>query len=108
MVDAVAWPCRSRKHSEAQMSAGLVTRALWDRLRPPPEGALFAIAVAVGYYASAHLAFFIGTLSDQIFAPFWPPNVFLFCGLLLSPRERWGLILAVTFLAHVLAEMSVG
>ncbi len=33
------------------------------------------LIVAIAYYIGAELAFLIGTLSDKIFAPFWPPNV---------------------------------
>src|SRR3954462_11602257 len=65
------------------------------------------ILIAIAYYLGAQLAFAIGTLSDRIFAPFWPPNVILFCALLLSHRDGWKLILCLTFLAHVLAELSV-
>jgi integral membrane sensor domain MASE1 len=89
------------------MSA-LLSRKFWERFLQVPPGVLAAIGVAVGYYASAQLAFLIGTLSDGIFAPFWPPNVILFCGLLLRPRRQWPAILATTLLAHVLAESSVG
>src|SRR3954467_13359742 len=64
--------------------------------------------VAVAYYVGAQAAFAVGTLSDRIFAPFWPPNIILFCALLLVPKNRWWLYIAVTFPAHVIAEMGVG
>ena len=49
------------------------------------EGSLRGpIIVAVAYFIGAEIAFLIGTLSDRIFAPFWPPNVVLFCALLLD------------------------
>lgn len=63
---------------------------------------------ALGYLLGAEAAFFIGTLSDKIFAPFWPPNTILFCALLLTPVSRWWLILAAVFPAHVLVEVRVG
>lgn len=66
------------------------------------------LAVAIAYYASAEAAFLIGTLSDRIYAPFWPPNVILFCGLLLTRRHSWPLIVGATFPLHVLAEVGVG
>lgn len=66
------------------------------------------LLVAVAYYAGAEAAFFIGTLSDKIFAPFWPPNVILFCALVLVPERRWWLFIAASFPAHVLAEFGVG
>jgi PAS domain S-box-containing protein len=66
------------------------------------------VLVAVAYFVGAEAAFLIGTLSDRIFAPFWPPNVVLFCALLLAPERRWWLYLIAVFPAHVLAELQVG
>jgi signal transduction histidine kinase len=66
------------------------------------------ILVAVAYFVGAEIAFLIGTLSDKIFAPFWPPNVILFCALLVVPERRWWLFIAATFPAHVAAELGVG
>ena len=65
------------------------------------------IFVAHSYYLGAQAAFLVGTLSDRIFAPFWPPNIILLCALLLAPRRRWGLFIAATFPAHVIAELTV-
>jgi signal transduction histidine kinase len=64
--------------------------------------------VALIYFLGAEAAFYIGTLSDRIFALFWPPNVVLFCALLLVPRQRWWLYIAAAFPAHVVAEVGVG
>jgi signal transduction histidine kinase len=74
-----------------------------------PTGA-FASAILVGlaYYLGAQAAFYIGTLSDKIFAPFWPPNINLFCALLLVPERRWWHFIAAAFPAHVAAELQVG
>jgi signal transduction histidine kinase len=66
------------------------------------------LLVAVAYYLGAQAAFLVGTLSDRIFAPFWPPNVILFCTLLLVPTRSWWLYILAIFPAHTLAEMSVG
>ena len=67
-----------------------------------PGGALAgAIAVAVAYYLGAQAAFYLGTLTDKIFAPFWPPNIILFCALLLVPERRWWHFIAAAFPAHV-------
>src|SRR5262249_33695641 len=66
-----------------------------------------AFLVAIAYYIGAQLAFFIGTLSDKIFAPFWPPNVILFCALLLTPTRRWWIYIAAAFPVHVAAELGV-
>jgi integral membrane sensor domain MASE1/anti-sigma regulatory factor (Ser/Thr protein kinase) len=66
------------------------------------------VLVAIAYYLGAQAAFAVGTLSDRIFAPFWPPNAVLFCTLILVPKRRWWLYIAAAFPAHVLAELSVG
>jgi PAS domain S-box-containing protein len=66
------------------------------------------VIAALAYYAGAQAAFLVGTLSDKIFAPLWPPNVVLFCALLLSSPQRWGLFIAAAFPAHVAAELGVG
>ena len=46
------------------------------------------LLVGLAYYLGAQFAFLIGTLSDQVFALFWPPNVIL-CALLFRPRREW-------------------
>ena len=66
------------------------------------------VLVSVAYYAGAEAAFLIGTLSDKIFAPFWPPNAILFCALALLPYRRWPLYVIAVFPAHVIAELGVG
>jgi PAS domain S-box-containing protein len=67
-----------------------------------------ALLVAAAYFIGAEAAFLVGTLSDRIFAPFWPPNVILFCALLLAPRRHWWAYIAAAFPAHVVAEVQVG
>jgi signal transduction histidine kinase/integral membrane sensor domain MASE1 len=62
----------------------------------------------VAYLLAAHAAFLIGTLSDKIFAPFWPPNAVLFYVFLIVPRRRWWVYVLATFPAHAWAELSVG
>src|SRR5215211_4922456 len=66
------------------------------------------LLLAVAYFVGAEAAFYIGTLSDKIFAPFWPPNIILFFALLLVPERRWWLFIAAAFPAHVVAELGVG
>lgn len=66
------------------------------------------IFVAVAYYIGAKAAFLIGTLSDRIFAPFWPPNVVLFCALVLTAKPQWWRYIAAAFPAHAIAEIEVG
>jgi signal transduction histidine kinase len=64
--------------------------------------------LAVGYYIGAEAAFLVGTLSDRIFAPFWPPNVILFSALVFTPYRRWWVFVAFSLPAHVMAELAVG
>jgi two-component system, LuxR family, sensor kinase FixL len=66
-----------------------------------------AITAAL-YFLGAEAAFFVGTLSDKIFAPFWPPNVVLFIAFMLAPPRLWWLYLAAAFPVHVVAEVGVG
>ena len=67
-----------------------------------------AFLVSVAYYLGAQAAFGVGTLSDRIFAPFWPPNIVLFCALILASKGRWWFYIAATLPAHIAAEVSVG
>src|SRR6187399_2214105 len=66
------------------------------------------LIVAIAYYLGAEIAFLIGTLSDRIFAPFWPPNIVLFCALIFVPKRQWWWYIAAAFPAHAIAEYSVG
>src|SRR5262245_49179010 len=75
------------------------------RVKVPLQGPLL---VALAYLLGAEAAFYIGTLSDQIFALFWPPNVVLFCALMIVPQRDWWLYIVAAFLAHVVAELGVG
>jgi signal transduction histidine kinase len=63
--------------------------------------------LAITYYLGAQAAFAVGTLSDRIFAPFWPPNIILLCTLLFVPKRQWWLYIAATFPAHLAAEAAV-
>lgn len=64
--------------------------------------------MAAGYYLGAQAAFWLGTFSDRIFAPFWPPNIILFWGLLLAPLQRWWLFILAVLPAHIIVETGVG
>lgn len=66
------------------------------------------LAVAIAYFVGAEAAFSVGTLSDRIFAPFWPPNIVLLCALLLVPPRRWWIVIAAALPAHIVAEIGVG
>src|SRR5262249_48757653 len=70
--------------------------------------ALTPLVTAVAYLLGAEAAFQVGTLSDRMFAPFWPPNIVLFCALLVVPPRRWWMIVAATFPVHVLADLRIG
>ncbi len=86
--------------------------AITDRPRVPRGDFVKIIRnpfiVAIAYYLGAEAAFLIGTLSDKIFAPFWPPNVVLFCALLLTDRRRWWVLIVATLPAHAAAELRIG
>jgi signal transduction histidine kinase len=90
------------------MSARVQLRALHARVLNWFAEASRPLLVAVAYYLGAEAAFLVGTLSDKVFAPFWPPNVILFCALVFVPYRRWWLYIAFSFPAHVIAELGVG
>jgi len=75
---------------------------------PSPHLILRATVVAIAYLIGAEIAFLIGTLSDKLFAPFWPPNIVLFCALTLTPSRNWWIYIAAVFPVHVIAELGVG
>src|SRR5262245_60809041 len=75
--------------------------AAWKAIRGPAY-------LMLAYYAGAKVAFLIGTMSDKIFAPFWPPNTILFCALMIVPVRRWWLFVLACFPAHLVAELEVG
>jgi integral membrane sensor domain MASE1 len=81
----------------------------WDRVQLPPalQSVRGPFLLALAYFLGAKAAFLIGTLSDRIFAPFWPPNVILFCTLLLVPKRRWWVYIAAALPAHVIVESTV-
>jgi integral membrane sensor domain MASE1/two-component sensor histidine kinase len=78
----------------------------WARIAP--SHLTGPVLLGLAYYLGAEAAFLIGTLSDQIFAPFWPPNAILFCALVLMPYRQWPLYIVAVVPAHILAEFSVG
>jgi len=77
-------------------------------MRSITKATLLPILVAILYFIGAEAAFLVGTLSDEIFAPFWPPNIVLFCALLLVPVRLWWIYILATLPAHVVAELGVG
>jgi PAS domain S-box-containing protein len=72
------------------------------------SGLQTASVVFFAYLIAAEAAFFIGTLSDKIFAPFWPPNIVLLCALLYAAPERRWICVAAAIPAHVIAELKIG
>src|SRR5881397_1667828 len=79
-------------------------QSAWVHLPPYLKFFRPPFLLAIAYYLGAQAAFSIGTLSDRIFAPFWPPNIILFCTLALVPKSHWWLYIAAAFPAHVIAE----
>src|SRR5262245_46723846 len=96
-----------RGHSVADATRPVVAlRDLhWLKHIAPLQG---PVIVSLMYYLGAEAAFFIGTLSDKIFALFWPPNVSLFCALMFVSQRRWWLYVVAVFPAHAIAEHGVG
>src|SRR5881394_3554712 len=90
------------------MSSAVGIRSVRLYLPTAASEYLAPAAAAVAYYLGAQAAFEIGTLSDRIFAPFWPPNIILFTALLLVPKRKWWLYIAAVLPAHIIAEASVG
>ena len=80
-------------------------RSRVDRLTAPVRGPLL---LALAYFIGAETAFYIGTMSDRVFALFWPPNVILFCALMIVPQRHWWRYVAAVLPAHVIAEIGVG
>jgi signal transduction histidine kinase len=90
------------------LNSETAAQAIRARLRVSAAPLRGPLLLALAYFLGAEAAFFIGTLSDQIFALFWPPNVILFCALLVVPQRQWLLYIAAAFVAHVVAELQVG
>ena len=86
-------------------AAGSLQISRFDLIR---EELRLPAIVFIAYFLGAEAAFLIGTLSDSIFAPFWPPNIILFYVFLRTPYTDWWKILAAAFPAHVATELQVG
>lgn len=91
--DHVSWPAFS------------VRAPAFAEFRDATQTAVFVFSA---YWLGAEIAFLIGTLSDNIFAPFWPPNIVLLGAMLMVPRDRLWVCLAAAFPAHAIAEARVG
>ena len=93
----------------AQIAPDISTRTLAQRDARFGAGTIRnVVIVAIAYYLGAEIAFLIGTLSDKIFAPVWPPNIVMFCALLVTPPRQWWIYIAAALPAHTLAELGVG
>ncbi len=66
------------------------------------------LLVGLAYYVGAEAAFLVGTLTDKIFAPFWPPNAILLCALAFAPYRRWPHYILAVLPAHIIAELGIG
>ncbi len=78
------------------------------RLEFLPRAVRYPLITSIAYFLGAQAAFLIGTLSDNTFAPFWPPNMILFCALLGSRYADWWKFLLAVLPAHIIAELQVG
>lgn len=81
-------------------------RSAW--LEAFPDALRIPLITSIAYFLGAQAAFLIGTLSDAIFAPFWPPNMILFYALLRTDYADWWKLLLAVLPAHVIAELQVG
>ncbi len=82
----------------------LVTRR-WHRFPFAQFGG--PLLAGLGYLIGAEAAFAIGTLSDNFFAPFWPPNSVLFTAFLFANYRHWWLYVAAVLPVHVVVEWQV-
>src|SRR5947199_1580417 len=89
-------------------SADFSLRPMVTRLQYFTEQLHGPLLVALAYLLGAEVAFYIGTLSDHIFALFWPPNVILFCALLIAQQRRWWLYLVCRLLLEKKKKIEVG
>src|SRR5215831_3285863 len=99
---------RQQASERAAMTSEVGVYPTRSQLNPSNGLLLRAALVSAAYFVGAEAAFLVGTLSDQIFAPFWPPNVILFCALVLVPYREWPLYILAVLPAHFIAEFSVG
>src|SRR5688572_8610080 len=83
----------------------LVTRRLQHRFPYAQFGG--PLLTGLGYLIGAEAAFAIGTLSDDFFAPFWPPNSVLFTAFLFAKYRHWWLYVAAVLPVHVVVEWQV-
>ncbi len=77
------------------------------KLSPASRGLLLALGIALAYALAARLGFVL-RFPPATTSVLWPPNALLTAALLLTPRERWWILLAAVFPAHVLVEVHAG
>jgi PAS domain S-box-containing protein len=66
-----------------------------------------AVLAGVAYLFAAELGMTL-TMRPQPISTLWPPNAILFGLLLLTPQQRWWVVLLGAFPAHLLVEMRSG
>lgn len=66
-----------------------------------------ALAVAISYYLAARLGFVL-RLPPATTSVLWPPNALLTAILLLTAPQRWWVVLAAAFPAHLVIEAQAG
>jgi signal transduction histidine kinase len=82
---------------QAQVSARL----------PRAEELATALVAAVLYYGAVKLGFLL-TPADLAISLLWPANALLLAVLLLTPTERWWIVIAAVVPAHLAAELQGG
>jgi PAS domain S-box-containing protein len=73
----------------------------------PLRPAALALFASVAYYLGAKLGLALTLYPDPV-STLWPPNAIVLATLLLTPPNRWWLILLAVFPAHVAGEIGAG
>src|ERR1035441_2190005 len=71
------------------------------------QNALWIAFLALAYFV-AHEAALLFPDAQKVVAAVWPAGGIGLAALLLSPRRRWPLVLALLFLAGILADLLSG
>jgi PAS domain S-box-containing protein len=73
----------------------------------PLRPAVLALFASVAYYLGAKLGLALTLYPDPV-STLWPPNAIVLATLLLTPTNRWWLILLAVFPAHLAVEIGAG
>ena len=69
--------------------------------------AVLALFAAIAYYLGAKLGLALTLYPDPV-SPLWPPNAIVLAILVLTPPNRWWLILLAVLPAHIAVEIEGG